>query len=130
MRPVNLVGDSDGGLQQLMGLEVSAVSFVRDYVELHFDGPVLRALSDPSGVYGGAAWRFPEPGSLDLMRRYIGETVDGYEEDPERILTLHLGEHRFDIPLDDGSSMGPESAHMVGVDESGRTSPRGGMWIW
>lgn len=130
MRPVNLVGDSDGGLQQLMGLEVSAVSFVRDYVELHFDGPVLRALSDPSGVYGGAAWQFPEPGSLDLMRRYIGETVDGYEEDPERILTLHLGEHRFDIPLDDGSSMGPESAHMVGVDESGRTSPRGGMWIW
>lgn len=68
---------------------------MRDHVELHFDGPVLRALSDPLGVYGGREWHFPAPGSLDLMRCYIGMTVDGYEEDPERILALHFGEHRF-----------------------------------
>ncbi|MFE3688694.1 hypothetical protein ACFXPM_36465 [Streptomyces sp. NPDC059095] len=127
---MNIPSDSDGGLQQLVGMEVSAVSFVRDYVELHFDGRVLRSLSDPRGVYGGAAWQFPLPGSLDLMRCYIGETVDGYEEDPKRILALHFGEHRFVIPLDDESSLGPESAHLVGVDESGRTSVDGGMWIW
>ncbi|MEU6213427.1 hypothetical protein ABZ891_26435 [Streptomyces sp. NPDC047023] len=127
---MNLPGNSAGGLQQLMGLEVSAVSFVRDFVELHFDGPILRALSDPSGVYGGTAWQFPVPGSLDLMRCYIGETVDGCEEDPERLLALHFGEHRFVIPLDDGSSLGPESAHVIGVDEDGRPSVRGGMWIW
>jgi hypothetical protein len=127
---VNIASDSDSGLQQLMGLEVSAVSFVRDYVELHFDGPVLRALSNPLGVYGGVEWHFPVPGSLDLMRCYIGKIVDGYEEDPERILALYFGEHRFVIPLDDESSMGPESAHMVGVDESCQTSARGGMWIW
>ncbi|MGW1607264.1 hypothetical protein [Streptomyces eurythermus] len=118
------------GLQLLKGLEVSAVSFVRDYVELCFDGPVLRALSDPFGVYGGHAWHFPAPGSGDLMRCYIGKTVDGYEEDPERRLTLHFGEHRFVIPLDDGSSLGPEAAHLVGVDESGTTSVLGGIRIW
>lgn len=122
--------DSDAPLQLLMGLEVSAVSFVRDYVELHFDGPILRALSDPSGVYGGRKWRFPTPGSLELMRCYIGKTVDGYELDPVRILALDFGEHRFVIPLDSDSSGGPEAAHMVGVDESGRASIRGGMWIW
>ncbi|MFD3700967.1 hypothetical protein ACFWUZ_33370 [Streptomyces sp. NPDC058646] len=76
--------DSDDPLQLLMGLDVSAVSFVRDYVELHFDGPILRALGDPSGVYGGREWRFPAPGSLDLMRCYIGKT-DGYELDPDRM---------------------------------------------
>lgn len=113
-----------------MGLEVSAVSFVRDYVELHFDGPVLRALSDPFGAYGGHEWQFPASGSLDLMHRYIGKTVDGYEEDPERILALHFAVHRFTIPLNDGSSLGPESAHLVGTDASGTTSPLGGMWIW
>ncbi|MEV5972311.1 hypothetical protein [Streptomyces sp. NPDC051921] len=127
---MNRANDSDGGLRQLMGLEVSAVAFVRDYVELHFDGPVLRSLSDPLGVYGGAEWHFPAAGSLDLMRRYIGLTVDGCEEEPERFLALHFGEHRFVVPLDDGSSMGPESAHVVGVDGSGAPSPRGGMWIW
>jgi hypothetical protein len=128
--PMDITGDSDSGLQHLMGLEVSAVSFVRDYVELHFDGPVLRALSDPLGVYGGVAWHFPAPGSLDLMRCYISKTVDGYEEDPERILALHFAEHRFVIPLDDGSSLGPESAHLVELDQGGRSSPHSGMWIW
>lgn len=113
-----------------MGLEVGAVSFARDYVELHFDGPVLRALSNPWGVYGGVEWHFPAPGALDLMRCYIAKTVDGYEEDPERSLALRFGEHRFVIPLDDESSMGPESAHIVGIDESGHTSVRGGMWVW
>ncbi|MFD5722641.1 hypothetical protein [Streptomyces sp. NPDC127036] len=127
---MNCENDPGDGLQLLKGLEISAVSLVRDFVELHFDGPVLRALSDPLGVYGGHAWHFPAPGSLDLMRCYIGKTVDGYEEDPERLLALHFGEHRFIIPLDDGSSLGPEAAHLVGVDESGRTSPLGGMSIW
>jgi hypothetical protein len=127
---VDLANDSDRPLQLLMGLEVSAVSFVRDYVELHFDGPVLRSLSDPLGVYGGRRWQFPTPGSLELMRCYIGKTVDGYELDPDRILALHFGENRFVIPLDSDTSGGPESAHMVGTDESGRPSVRGGMWIW
>ncbi|WP_318211431.1 hypothetical protein [Streptomyces sp. SJL17-1] len=123
-------GPGDDPVRLLIGHEVSAVSFVRDYVELHFDGPVLRALADPVGVYGGSEWRFPEPGSPDLMRRYIGETVDGCELDPDRIIALHFGEHRFAIPLDDGSSGGPEAAHLVGTDESGRTSVLGGVWIW
>ncbi|MFD9484130.1 hypothetical protein ACFWBX_09010 [Streptomyces sp. NPDC059991] len=73
------------------------MSFVRDYVELHFDGPVLRALADPLGVYGGREWRFPAPGSLELMRCYIGKTVDGCELDPDRILAVDFGEHRFVI---------------------------------
>jgi hypothetical protein len=122
--------DSDDPLQLLMGLEVGAVSFVRDYVELHFDGPVLRALSDPSGVYGGREWHFPAPGSMDLMRRYIGETVDGFELDPDRILALDFGEHRFVVPLDSDTGGGPESAHVVGVGEDGRPSPLGGFWVW
>ncbi|WP_326791143.1 hypothetical protein [Streptomyces sp. NBC_00151] len=127
---MNMANHPDDPLQLLTGLEVSAVSFVRDYVELHFDGPVLRALADPLGVYGGREWRFPAPGSMELMRRYIGETVDGYKLDPDRILALDFGEHRFVIPLDSDSSGGPEAAHMVGVDENGNTSILGGMWIW
>ncbi|MFJ9321182.1 hypothetical protein [Streptomyces globisporus] len=122
--------DTADGLSMLKGLEVSAVSFVRDYVELHFDGPVLRCLSNPFGVHDGHEWHFPASGSLDLMHRYIGETVDGWKEKPEQMLVLHFGAHRFTVPLDDDSSLGPESAHLVGVDERGNTSPLGGMWIW
>ncbi len=67
-----------------------------------------------------APWTVTQYGSVD----------DGYEEDPERILALSFGEHRFVIPLDDGSSLAPESAHLVSVDKSGMTSPLGRMWVW
>lgn len=116
-------------LQMLVGLEISAVCFVRDYVELHFDGPILRALSDPFGLYGCRAWRFPSRNSLELMRCYIGKTIDGYELDPDRILAVDSGEHRFAIPLDEASRTGPEAAHLVGVDERGQPDART-MWIW
>ena len=72
------MGD-DAGPRSLVGLEISAVCFVRDYVELHFDGPVLRALSRPFGLYGCLGWRFPEGNSPTVMRYYIGKAVDGVE---------------------------------------------------
>ena len=42
----------------LLGREVSGVSFVRDYVEVLFDGPVLRAISNPRGRFGDRTWQF------------------------------------------------------------------------
>jgi hypothetical protein len=32
-------------IEDLVGEEISGICFVRDYVELHFDGPVLRILT-------------------------------------------------------------------------------------
>ncbi|GAB4052360.1 hypothetical protein [Catellatospora paridis] len=117
------------GLRQLVGLEVSAVCFVRDYVELHFDGPVLRAVSDPFGHCGCQGWRFPEGNSPILMRSYIGTTVDGFELIPDRFLALDFGEHRFVIPLDEASRSGPEAAHLQ-IPDPGGSSGRHHLWIW
>jgi hypothetical protein len=44
----------------LVGLEMRAVCVVRDYVELHFNGPIVRALSNPRGRLGECSWQFPE----------------------------------------------------------------------
>lgn len=120
---------SKEALRLLIGQEVSAVCFVRDYVELHFDGPILRALSDPFGLSGCRGWRFPRPGSVELMRSYIGKTVDDGELDPGRILAIDFGPDRFAIPLDDASRVGPEAAHLIGVDARGMTDTTR-MWIW
>lgn len=119
----------DDGLGQLVGLEVSAVCFVRDYVELHFDGLVLRALSDPFGLYGCRGWRFPQGNSPTVMRYYIGKTVDGYELVPGQLLALDFGEHRFAVSLDDGSRVGPEAAHLLIPDVADAAAGRR-MWIW
>ncbi|MCX5387297.1 hypothetical protein [Streptomyces sp. NBC_00083] len=123
------VDDSGDPLRLLMGREVSAVCFARGYVELHFDGPVLRALSDPFGRYGCQGWRFPGRGSPELMRYYIGKIVDDYQLIPDRLLAVDFGEHRFAIPLDHGSRTGPESAHLIGIDENGRTDAMA-RWTW
>jgi hypothetical protein len=67
---------------------------------------------------------------MELMRCYIGRPVDGFELDPDRILALDFGQHRFVIPLDSDSSGGPEPAHMVGVGENSLPSPLGGFRVW
>ncbi|MFJ5309389.1 hypothetical protein [Streptomyces sp. NPDC088350] len=44
---------------------------------------------------------------MELMRHSIGNTVDGFELDPDRILAPDLGRHRFVVPLDSDASRGP-----------------------
>ncbi|WP_116200183.1 hypothetical protein [Amycolatopsis circi] len=124
-----IADDPFAPLQLLVGREVSAVCFVRDYVELHFDGPILRALANPFGLYGCRGWRFPEGQSPVVMRSYIGTVIEHCEVIPHHYLAVDSGEHRFAVPLDDESRTGPEAAHLIGVDENGQTDPRR-MWIW
>lgn len=113
----------------LVGREVSAVSFVRDYVELHFDGPVVRAISEPLGMWGCSAWRFPKGQSLERLHAYIGLIVDDFVLQPGQYAQLAFGEHSFTVPLDDESRKGPEALHVVGVDSDGRTDASR-LWIW
>jgi len=47
-------------LSDLVGEEMSAVCFGRDYVEFHFDGPILRSLSNPSAFVDGKEHHFPD----------------------------------------------------------------------
>ncbi|MEU5797340.1 hypothetical protein ABZ800_28010 [Streptomyces sp. NPDC047813] len=116
------VDNSSEARRLLVGRAVSALCFERDYVELHFDGPVLRALSNPFGLYGCHGWRFPAQGSLELMRSYIGKTVDDYEPVPDRLLAVDFGEHRFAIPLEHASR--GDSAEQV-RQVSGQAALRG-----
>jgi hypothetical protein len=120
---------TDAPLRMLIGREISAVCFVRDYVELHFDGPVLRALSNPYGMWGCQAWHFPEGQSPVVMRYYIGLTIEECTLAPHHHLTIDSGEHRFAIPLDEESRPGPEAAHLMGVDEHGQLDLRK-LWVW
>ncbi len=112
----------------LLGREVSAVCFVRDHVELHLGGPIVRALTHPVGLYGCRTWRFPDPSAMALLRNYIGQTVDGFVVVPDEYAQLAFGEHSFTIPLDEDSKNGPEALHIVGVDARGRTNPSS-LWI-
>jgi hypothetical protein len=59
-------------LADLRGLEVSAVSFVRDHAEVWIEDVVVRLLEPPGIEKDGTSIRFPEPGSRDRLCALIG----------------------------------------------------------
>ncbi len=103
-------------LAMLVGAEVGGVAFVRDYVEVHFDGPVLRALSAPILEIDGTEVRFPSEGSRDRLCLLIGRTVLAAREDAESLVLDFGGSVRLRVPLVAGELV-TEAAHLVPASE-------------
>lgn len=102
-------------IQALIGKEISAVCFVRDYVELHFDGPVLRALCNPVVTIDGQAKTFPEHGSRDLLCYLIGKQVVAVTVVDDRYIEV-VTDHG-DLRINFDYSTRSEAAHFVmGID--------------
>jgi hypothetical protein len=90
-------------LKDLIGREISAVAFVRDYVEFHFDGPILRSRADPQVAVGEAVYCFPKPGSRDALCLVIGATVQSLNLDDSRHLEFTTSNGcRVRLPLGAG----------------------------
>ena len=101
-------------ISDLVGEEISAVCFVRDYVEFHFDGPIVRSLSNPSVFVHGMQHRFPESGSRDALCRVIGSTIRAVKLDEHHSLKLRTTDDcEITIPLDAENLRGPEAMHFV-----------------
>lgn len=101
-------------LSDLVGEEISAVCFVRDYVEFHFDGSILRSLSNPSVFVHGTKHRFPEAGSRDALCRVIGSAVRAVNLEEQRALKVTTTDDcEITIPLDAKNLRGPEAMHFV-----------------
>jgi hypothetical protein len=107
MKKVSVIDD-------LVGVEISAIAFVRDYVEIHFDGPILRCLSNPSLVLDGVAYAFPSQGSRDALCTVIGDTVANISLNPRGRFELTTSRGRkIVVPLDVHSRRGDEAMHFV-----------------
>ncbi|WP_218080305.1 hypothetical protein [Anthocerotibacter panamensis] len=101
-------------LSDLVGEEISAVCFVRDYVEFHFDGSIVRSLSNPSVFVDGRQHRFPEPSSRDALCRVIGSTVRAVNLEEQRALKVTTADDcEITIPLDAKNLRGAEAMHFV-----------------
>ena len=62
-------------LQVIIGEQLSAVTFVQDYVQLHFDGPCLTVFSHPVVMLGGKAFHWGKPGFRDALCNNIAKRV-------------------------------------------------------
>ena len=105
------------GIREVIGEPLSAVSFVQDYVEFHFDGKIIRSLTCPILLTADKTYKFPEKGSRDGLCSLIGRAVtELVVEDRSRIKIAFVGEASLIIPLADSERTGPEAAHFVTGD--------------
>src|SRR6266571_7514110 len=98
-------------IERIVGEQLGAVSFVQDYVEFHFDGPVIRALAAPIVKEDGQTIRFPAPGSRDKLCSLIGRPVSSFELLEGSELRIRLGRADLIVPLDAERTSGPEAMH-------------------
>jgi hypothetical protein len=112
-------------VEDLVGEPVNAVCFVEDYMELHFNGPILRALVTAVLETPSSLWRFPDPGSREAMCALIGAMVMDIGVDDTRSIQLRLDKGRvFTIPLNEPRQASGEAAHFV------VPGPNGVMAVW
>ena len=101
-------------LREVIGRPASAIAFVHDYVELHFDGQIVRALAAPSVRRDDAVISFPERGSRDALCELIGrKAVNVIVRAGETIELRFDGDAVVQIPLTQEFRYGPEAAHFV-----------------
>jgi hypothetical protein len=99
-------------LEILVGSEVSGVAFIRDYVEIFFDGPILRIFVGPVVEFDATQVVFPGTGSRDHLCRLIGRQVRRAQETSEELQVSFDGRAQLRMPLRSGDS-GAEAAHLV-----------------
>jgi hypothetical protein len=68
-------GIEETSLQVIVGEQLSAVTFVQDYVQLHFDGPCLTAFAPLVVRLGETTWHWGEPGFRDALCDRIAQKV-------------------------------------------------------
>jgi hypothetical protein len=117
-------------VSDLVGEQLTVVAFVMDYVEFHFNGPVLRSLTNPIVQTEAGSVQFPAPGSRDALCSLIGSRVDAASvRVDDRIEIRTDANQTLIVPLDDPSRRGPEAAHLVPADATGRPDVPD-MTIW
>lgn len=83
-------------LSAISGREMSAVTFVRDYIQLHFDGPTISAYTLPAVLVGGRLFSRASPGYRDALCTRIGTRVTAAYVEPGQ---------RLQIDFSDGASL-------------------------
>jgi hypothetical protein len=106
-------------LLDLMGEEINEISFVMDYVEVHFNGPKLTCFGNPIVEREGRRSVFPEPGSRDALCNLIGEIPGRIIVVPDQAIILFMNSGcTLSVPLDQRSAVGRESALLHGVRDT------------
>jgi hypothetical protein len=99
-------------LQILIGEQLSAVTFVQDYLQLHFDGPCLTVFSHAVVVRGNKMFHWGKPGFRDALCNNIAKKVTEVRMAyGESISIRFVDGSTINIPLQDDSCLDGEAVN-------------------
>lgn len=87
------IKDAQNALEPLVGEQLSAVVFIRDYIQLQFDGPGLTAINDPTVIANGCTYRVSTPGYRDALCERIGHSVVSAEVAEVEEIKIEFDDH-------------------------------------
>jgi len=96
-------------LEKLVGRELSSVTFVRDYVQLAFDGAGLSAYTTLTFTYDRESLSSGQPGYRDSLCRQIGCRVARAEVDNQNVSVVFENGAIVAVSLRDDDYRGPEA---------------------
>jgi hypothetical protein len=106
----------------VIGREIASITFVRDYVQIGFDGPVLTAVTWPELSATARLWTTETSGYRDVLCSTIGRRVTSAGvTDLEIFIEVEDGV-RMVVSLSPEDRTGSESAHFD--DDAGE------HWVW
>ena len=101
-------------LGRLVGLELGAVAFIRDYVELNFDGPLLTCEVWPTVGIGESVLGIRNPGYRDALCSFIGQAVAATAEATGQGLSVAFSQGSISLHPSWDELVGPEIAMLSG----------------
>lgn len=110
---------SNPRIREVVNEPLTAVAFVHDYVEFHFDGKVIRAFGGPTVERKGKAIGADEAGWRDALCELIGAEVRDLvfvSVAPQRLRVCFANETDLVVPLVASKRTGPEVLHYVPGD--------------
>ena len=111
-------------LRTLLGRQLSAVTFVQDYVQLHFDGPVLTAITHPRVEVRDTVYEWASAGYRDALCSCIGRVVREALVLPDQAIQIHLDDDRcISVSLEPEDYVTIEAARFDDALEDTR-------WVW
>ena len=96
-------------MSEIVGHQLSSVTFVQDYVQFDFDGSALTAYTLPSVNSGSRFLRWGETGYRDALCEQISHNIQQVEVDEEHVVLLFEGGAAISISLLDEDYTGPEA---------------------
>ena len=116
---MNEVKENQGYFARLIGEQLSAVSFVMDYLQLQFDAYFLTVLTPLVVTFGEQSYRLGDLSYRDALCERIAHLVKDVSLAADRLRIVFDDGAAFDISLKEEDYVGPEAINFQ-FPESGR----------